>query len=305
MRKMLFDKLFPQGFPEVEKSLAFTGLKIGAGKLLDLGLALSVVCVAFAFYLKPLLGFDDASFPFLLAFAASAPLAAAYQLPSYLASVKTSLMEEETPSLLVQAASLPPGTPIHSFVESLSKSSQGPLSQEFKAAWKQMLAGASFPKAMNGIVNRTDSPVIKRALNLLVQGYHSGADMGSTFREAAEDLFDTQSLFKERRAALTVETYTLLAASALIVPALLAVSVNVVDSLDLEELSFILTGSKQDGLREAALAGNSAYIAFFAAMSAFFVAVQEGRPRKALFYAIALIPTAFMVYSLVKNAALF
>ena len=302
---MIFDRLFPS-FPEMERALSFLDWRMKPAVLLDSGLVLSLACVALALYFKPLMGLDDSAFPFILAFAASAPLAAAYQLPSYLAGLKIARMEEETPSLLVQAASLPLGTPVTEFVKSLSESSTGPLAQEFRTAWKQMKAGASFPKALHGIMDRADSKVIRRALNLLVQGYHSGADMGSAFREAAEDLFDTQSLFKERRAALTVETYTLLAASALIVPALLAVSVNVVDSLDLEELSYALTGSREaSGLRDAALAGNSFYLAFFASMSALFVALQEGRPRKALFYAIALIPTAFTVYSLVRNAPLF
>ena len=97
--------------------------------------------------------------------------------------------EKLIPDALLQAGVFPSGTPLIKIIEYLSQANYGTLSNEFKKALNEIEKGSSITEALENIKKRNQSSIISRAMNLLIQGHESGADMSQTFKETAEDTF--------------------------------------------------------------------------------------------------------------------
>lgn len=186
-------------------------------------------------------------------------------------------------------------------IEFISESGYGALSDEFGKAVLEMRKGASFRESMENMKKRNRSEVLDRALGLLAQGYDSGADMGSTFREAASDLLESNAILRERNSTLVIEKYTLLLAGGLIVPLVLGLISGLVAGFDFSALGELGIGAgeaERAGLLEAAMFANVAYIAEYSLLASLFVANQEGNLKKSLVYAALLVPIGQIAYVL-------
>ena len=132
--------------------------------------------------------------------------------------------------------------------------------------------------------------------------------MSSVFRAAADDFFETNSLLRERNAALVIEKYTLLFAGGIIVPAVLGLLTGMVSGIDfsgLQELGLGETLPEKTGLFEITLLASRIYIAEYAVIASVFIAEQEGNQKKAFLYALFLLPASFAVNFLAKTMAVF
>ncbi len=261
------------------------------------GAGLSLICLLIALYLqwKHLYITLAAVFAFLF------PPVAHYALRLYLDEQRKRGIEKLVPDVLLQASVFPSGTPMTKIVKYLGESSYGELSLEFRKAHTELLLGASVEEALGGMAKRVKSDALSRALNLLVQGYNSGADMSQTFKEAAEDLLETQSILRDRVSSLVVEKYTLLLAGGIIVPFILALISGIVSGLNFDAMAGLQLGmdaKTRKELLEAALLGNQLYIAEYAILASLFIANQENNLRKALVYAMFLLPLSLAVYNL-------
>lgn len=209
-------------------------------------------------------------------------------------------IEALIPDLLLQASMLPFKESFFETINYLSKCGYGFLSIEFEKARKEIEGSASVEEALKNIAKRCMSKVVSRAMRLLIQGYNSGADMSSVFKETAEDLLKTNALMQERNAALIVEKYTLLFAGGLIVPMVLGLIVGMVSGFDFSvagELSFGLNAEARKEIFQTALFANQVYLAIYALMASLFVANQEGNLKKAFLYALVLLPLSIAVYN--------
>ena len=166
--------------------------------------------------------------------------------------------------------------------------------------------GASVVEALESIKRRNKSRVIDRAVNLLIQGYNSGADMGSIFKETADDILETNSILRERNATLIVEKYTLIFAGGFIVPAVLGLLVGMVTGMDFsvfDKLDFGISVSERQNILNTALFATQIYIAEYAILASLFLALQEGNRSKAFLYVIFLLPVSLLTYNLLKGGA--
>ncbi len=206
--------------------------------------------------------------------------------------------ESAVPESLLSASSFPSGTTAEEILKKLGEE-ENALAQEFKKASQEIRLGADFDKALMNLGKRVQSPVVDRAVELLVQAYGSGADMSLAFRQAAEDMLETESIIRERRANLIIQKYTLLFAGGILVPLVLGLLEGVVSGIDfsmLEELSF--GGTKQYGKELADSAGIASffYLAEYALIASAFVAFMEGNRKNFFFYAVILLPLSFFSY---------
>ena len=211
-------------------------------------------------------------------------------------------IEQITPDLLLQASVFPKKTAIHEIIEYFSKSNFGEAGKEFEKVMKEIEKGASVESALESLKKRVKSKSFQKVINLLIQGYESGAEMNLIFREAAENLLETQSILEERKANLVIEKYTLLFAGGIIVPIILGLIVKMVSGLEtgFEGISFGMPMQERKQLIEAALISNQIYIGIYALMASIFVGMQESNMNKAIIYTIFLLPLSLIFYNLVQ-----
>jgi len=211
--------------------------------------------------------------------------------------------EKLIPDVLLQASVFPQGTSMIKIIDYLGKANYGLLSKEFEMALNEIEKGSSIEEALNNLSKRNNSSIISRAMNLLIQGHESGADMGKVFKETAEDILETQSILRERNSNTIIQKFTLLLAGGIIVPLVLGLLVKLVSGMNfsgIEEIGFGASLADRSLLLSTALLANQLYIAEFAILASIFVALQEGNPKKSILYALLLLPLSLIVYNFAK-----
>ena len=212
-------------------------------------------------------------------------------------------MEKNVPDVLLHAASFPRGTNVVSIIKSLGNSDYAELSEEFRKAHSEILKGATPEKAFSNMKNRNRSKVIERAIDLILEGMNSGTDSSSVFKDAAEDILETNAVIQERASSLVVQKYTLLVAGALIVPLVLGLVIKTVNGLDfgtLAELEIGMASSERKALLEAASLSGQIYIAEYVVIASAFVGFFESDIKKSVIYAAVLLPLSIICYNAVQ-----
>lgn len=197
-------------------------------------------------------------------------------------------LEKELPDALFHAAALSRFLGPEEVVEALSEG-YGPLSQEFKKASRRVRKGSPLGEALESIAGESGSPLVRQALQLLAEGLASGADVSAALKRSGEHARALQRVRGERQAIIAVEKYTLLLAGGLVVPLILGVMSSVVSGLPLE-------GGGE--VAASALLGSQAYLVEYAVIASFFAAMLEDAPKKAVGYAVFLVPAALGLFLL-------
>ncbi len=222
----------------------------------------------------------------------------AYFWELYRFEVRKRSIEGEVPNALLYASSLPRGTTALELLRALEGAKFGELSKELGKAGKEIERGASPENALMGVAERNRSMVLRRAMSLLAQGESSGAEMSRVYRESAEDLLEMRNVVRERLAMTAVQKYTLLAAAGIVVPMVLGLVGGMAGRMDALSISELLEGAGSESLFEAAMLGNIIYLAEFSVIAAVFVGLLEGNLKKAVLYAMFLLPASLAVYYL-------
>lgn len=175
----------------------------------------------------------------------------------------------------------------------------GALSHEFDLAYNEIRMGSSADNALEKMVRRSSSAILKRAAGILVSGYRTGIDLSDALGEAAEDIEKTLEIHRENRASMTVEKYTMLFAGGFIVPLILGSMISLVSGLDLSSLYEFGVGSSdsKEVLSNAAM-GNQIYVIIYSVMAAVFVAYQENRLENLPVYLLILLPCSVLLFNL-------
>ncbi len=174
------------------------------------------------------------------------------------------------------------------------------IANDFSRVYREIKAGASASDAIERLKRLNKSQAYSRVANLLLQGYNSGAKMSEVFKDTAEDLMEMQAIMRERQAVMLINKYTLMLASALIVPAILGLIVGLVQGLSFDsvgELSFGLSIEARKAIFASAMLGAWIYIVEYAIISSFFLAIQEGNKKNFWINALLIVPIALIVFA--------
>jgi len=260
--------------------ISFSLISVGISSLFELNLLFSVLLFVFCLFFPALLHYFFHLFSF---------------------EKNKREKEKVVPDILLQAGIFPKGTSIIKIIKYISEADYGLMSLEFKKAFNETEKGKTVENALNGISLRCRSEIISRAMNLLIQGNKSGAEMNKVFKETAEDILETQSIIQERIASVFIQKYTLILAGGLIVPALLGLItgfVNEMNFLGINELGLGMAAEQRKEIIETALIANQIYILEYALIASFFISQQEGNTKKAFVYALILIPLGIVSYNI-------
>ena len=226
-----------------------------------------------------------------------------YIIAFYIFDSRMKAMEKYVPDVLLHAASFPKGTSVVSIIKSLGNSDYAELSQEFRKAHSEIIKGANPEKAFSNMKKRNRSKVLERAIGLILEGMNSGTNSSSVFKDAAEDILETNAVIQERASSLVVQKYTLLIAGALIVPLVLGLVIKTVNGLDfgtLAELELGMPIPERKALLEAASFAGQVYIAEYVVIASVFVGFFESDIKKAVIYAAVLLPLSIICYNVVQ-----
>jgi pilus assembly protein TadC len=178
------------------------------------------------------------------------------------------------------------------------------IGDDFKRAFNEINNGASPEEALTHLKELNQSKEYSRVMDIFLQGYKSGARISDILKETAEDLLEAKAIIKERQAVMLVTKYTLLLASGIIVPAILGLIIGLVTGLNFDslgELSFGISTEQRKIIFQTAISGTTIYILEYAALSSFFLALQEGNKKNFWIYAGILIPIASATFFIAKT----
>jgi len=286
---------------EFEELLKQNNAKQGLKSFFEASLLESSVILLFGFALLAELQASEELFIAFPIIAFAVPLLGNYFFQLLKFEKRKREIEEAVPDVLLQAASLPNNANFSNIAEYLARQNFGALSREFEKARVEISKGASVQEALRNISKRCRSSIVERMARLLTQGFESGADLSLVFRETAEDLIETRTILRERKAALTVQKLTLLFAGALIVPLVLGLLVGLVKGFDFESIADLgigLQAVQRKELFNAALTANQAYIIEYAVIASVFVALIDNDLKKSIIYALALVPASLLAYGI-------
>ena len=225
---------------------------------------------------------------------------AIYAVCAYLSGREIAAAERRLPDVLYSAASVHKMMSAERTLSFLAKGGFGRLSEAFEIALRRQRAGESFASSLSAAAKHCPSPLVERALSLLVVSYETGADMYFALREAAQDVMLFFSLVRERSAMLAIQRYTLILASALLVPAILGTTVSLVPALAASPQIAAQSGSVAT-FQTLSLACR-AYLLINAILSSALLSQSESDSGKALLYFSAMAPISQLVFSAVSGA---
>lgn len=206
---------------------------------------------------------------------------------------RSAALERELPDALAHASALSHFTPPEGIVDALSEG-YGPLSQEFRKAGRWLRKGLPLGEALRRTGEESGSPLVRQAMRLLADGLASGADVSVALKLSAEHARALQRVRAERGSITMVEKYTLLLAGGIIVPLILGTMSHVVGGLDIAGFG---AGQAEDVAANAVL-GSQVYLVEYALIAAVFAGMLDDDPRKALLYAVVLVPASLGLFAL-------
>lgn len=199
-------------------------------------------------------------------------------------------IEENLPRALLELATLPTHT-LRDVINHLSRG-YGELSDEFRRANRLVATGIPPEKAMREVAARSGSYLLMNAVSIIITGVHSGSRWSELIRSTAEDIEALIDMERERSSALALQRYVVLLSAGVFVPAVLGITKRMTDRL---------IGNGPFTVADLLISIQNAtlfHILSLSLMASLFVALLEGKPRKAIVYVAILIPLTMGTYLL-------
>ncbi|MFA6907486.1 MAG: type II secretion system F family protein [Candidatus Micrarchaeia archaeon] len=229
---------------------------------------------------------------------------AIYSLAAYFSEAEMKRAEMLLPDALCTAASTHKLLSAEKMLALLSKGGFGRVSEAFALALARQMAGDSFQSSMAAAARYCPTPLAARAFSLIVVAYETGADMYSALRECAEDVSSFFALMRERAALLSIQRYTVLASSALLVPIILGTVVYLAPTLSGASAAGAGSAQPDAALLSTLALASQIYLVMNAALSALLLALTESNPARAALYFAICAPMSLILFSIASSSAL-
>ncbi len=221
-------------------------------------------------------------------------------------------LEADLPNLLLGAAASGRFS-LERLLESALRMPSGPLREQAQAALRQLKAGGNPLSVLGEWAANTPSVLLSRTLTLLAVGWRAGGSMSKPLRALAADALSSGELVRERATTLATQRYTLWAAGALLVPAILAVSLSFSAQVSsIGSLSFSSPSNTQEysspqtasqSLVSAAAQAVPIYLLINSLLCGLYLAMASGSRERFIPYAAVLIIGSQLVWMLLASGA--
>jgi len=149
-------------------------------------------------------------------------------VPYYLAQRRAIELERALPDTLRQIAStLRAGVGIDMAMDDIAKSGYGVLSKEFDRVVGEIRRGRTLESALLALARRSNSPLYKRAFQLIVEGIERGAALANILDSVSTDIREVHAIQRERQAATTQQVLFLFVVALFAVPFIIGLTVAV------------------------------------------------------------------------------
>lgn len=211
-------------------------------------------------------------------------------------------LEAELPNLLLGAASYGRFS-LERLLESALRMPSGPLRDQAQAALRQLKAGNNPLSCLGEWAANTPSVLLSRTLTLLAVGWRAGGSMSKPLRALAADALSSGELVRERATALATQRYTLWAAGALLVPAILAVSLSF--SAQVSSIGTLSSSPPTDSQSLVSAAANAVpiYLLINSLLCGLYLAMASGARERFIPYAAVLIIGSQLVWLVLAPGA--
>ncbi|MBS3119895.1 type II secretion system F family protein [Candidatus Woesearchaeota archaeon] len=223
---------------------------------------------------------------------------------------RTKAIENSLPDYLqLAAANIRAGMPVDQALWSAVRPKFGILAKEMETVAKDVLAGHDLNTALVELAGKYNSPMLYRAIHILIEGIEAGGEVGDLLTKIAIDIQEIQLMKKEMAASMTTYTIFITFSTIIAAPLLFALSgqlLNVISSitssLDLTNLQgtanvplvFSQVGISQTDFRIFAVV----VLVISATFTSFIVSmIRNGRATSGLKTVLPFILVSLLIYA--------
>jgi Flp pilus assembly protein TadB len=142
------------------------------------------------------------------------------------------MIEEVLPDFLeLVSANIRAGMPVDRSLWFAVRPRFGVLAKEIEIVAKETMSGEDLEHALEKFAAKYDSLVLKRSINLLVEGIRAGGEIGDLLNKISINIKETQLLKKEMSANVTTYVIFIGFATMLAAPALFGLSYQLLDNM--------------------------------------------------------------------------
>ncbi len=194
--------------------------------------------------------------------------------------------------------SLRAGMALPKAIESASRGSYGPLSDEMEKTAAQISWGIPFNEAMQKFADRSNSDVVNRAITIVVESHRSGGDIAEVLETVSKDMRALRRLRTQRKSKLRVYLVSIYFIFFLFLGIIVALVVSFVPATpDLNKAASVVGGSPSD-MSPRDFKNLFFHLSLIEALFAGLIAGQmgSGRVLAGVKHSIILIVTTLLVF---------
>lgn len=236
----------------VEKYIKYCGFKMAPERFVRFVLVLGIIMLSFSLVMYFMVGLMACLSILIVLLIAELVL---HMVLISVSNKRVSIAEEMLPDMLrLISSNLRAGIiPERAFLMS-ARTEFGPLSEQVREAGKCLVVGESIEKAFKIIPEKINSSVLRKTINLIVEGITKGGNLAPLLEHLAEDIKGSLMLRRDIKAQVTSYTMFIFLAIGIGSPILYGASLFLTETLI--GLSEVLpTQTLQSGILSLSLAG--------------------------------------------------
>ena len=205
-------------------------------------------------------------------------------------------------SLRLIADTMKSGSSFEYSLREASSADFGPLALEYNEVIRRLEMGDTMTVALNHMVNRVDSKIVKRTVTLIQECLRTGAQLSEVLDDIANDTKNMYRIKKERETKTMLQTIFIFAAGALIAPFIFGLT-NVITSFltDVAVKSGVASAESiliSEATRKTMTLLLDVYVILEVAAAAVIVGLmREGKFSKAIILFPVMVTVAMIVYT--------